>query len=331
MDIIVFGNDMQEAGFIPTKIAQTTTPVKMFGDVVIGKKQKGERMIENPVAIHGAVPLVIDRINSYTENCWMLVNLEYEEGNNIAKICGFKKIGTKVNSFSDIINVYIRDDTNNMIYINKEKHINDLCIEKITDINPDVMKSFQSKLEKMENLFANHYSNYNKGNAWSAVSLKGFGKDITFIEKPDEMNKKWKKEHEGEEFTLQNTELMEHFSPEIDTILSKFDRVERVRLMRLEPNEGELERHTDQTDKELGTSDGKIMRLHIPIKTNKDVLFSSWDSDGKEQIRNMREGELWYLDIRKPHRARNNGTEERIHLVIDVIANERMRDLICHI
>ena len=40
----------------------------------------------------------------------------------------------------------------------------------------------------------------------------------------------------------------------------------------------------------------------------------------------MGEGELWYLDIRKPHTAINGGDENRIHLVIDIRCNKHFRN-----
>ena len=96
--------------------------------------------------------------------------------------------------------------------------------------------------------------------------------------------------------------------------------------MRLEPNQGELDRHTDQTDKEVGVEDGDVMRLHIPIKTNPDVLFNVWDTHNERLNRNMTKSTLWYLDMRKPHRAINGGKDERIHFVVDVIVNEDIRN-----
>ena len=36
----------------------------------------------------------------------------------------------------------------------------------------------------------------------------------------------------------------------------------------------------------------------------------------------------WYLDVRKPHTARNGGTSERVHLVVDVHADEAVRSLV---
>ena len=42
-------------------------------------------------------------------------------------------------------------------------------------------------------------------------------------------------------------------------------------------------------------------------------------------VKHFNQGELWYLNIRLPHKVINAGDEERIHLVIDVIADERLR------
>jgi hypothetical protein len=39
-------------------------------------------------------------------------------------------------------------------------------------------------------------------------------------------------------------------------------------------------------------------------------------------------GECWFIDVRKPHMAVNKGFEDRIHLVIDVEANDEVRGLI---
>ena len=50
--------------------------------------------------------------------------------------------------------------------------------------------------------------------------------------------------------------------------------------------------------------------------------------DGKRHKVNMMIGECWYLDVRKPHRAINEGATERTHLVVDVEANAKVRDLL---
>ena len=50
------------------------------------------------------------------------------------------------------------------------------------------------------------------------------------------------------------------------------------------------------------------------------------DTDGTYTKIHMGEGELWYLDIRKPHTAINGGDKNRIHLVIDIRCNKDFRN-----
>ena len=42
----------------------------------------------------------------------------------------------------------------------------------------------------------------------------------------------------------------------------------------------------------------------------------------------MNKGECWFLDTRRPHTAVNNGDDIRIHLVVDVFANDKIRRLV---
>jgi quercetin dioxygenase-like cupin family protein len=58
-------------------------------------------------------------------------------------------------------------------------------------------------------------------------------------------------------------------------------------------------------------------RIHIPIITNKDCLFTVGDI-----TKNMKEGEIWEIDnAGKKHSVENNGKEDRIHLIIDFLNN----------
>ena len=190
-------------------------------------------------------------------------------------------------------------------------------------------EAIKDKLEDLDLSFTNHYSNYNKEGSWSAISLRGYSKDWNFIAKPAEMSKKWKKENEGVEFKLQDTELRQQF-PEVEDLLKYLPgKPHRIRFMNLSPGGGELERHTDQVDPDAGVQDGKLMRFHFPIVTNKDVIFNQWDWDAKLVEEHMKVGQCWYIDVRKPHRAINGGTEVRTHLVVDIEANEKVRALIC--
>lgn len=58
-------------------------------------------------------------------------------------------------------------------------------------------------------------------------------------------------------------------------------------------------------------------RLHLPIKTNPEVIFNINDEDY-----HMSEG-IWYeFDNTKVHHVLNNSDEDRIHLMVDIIPNK---------
>jgi len=173
--------------------------------------------------------------------------------------------------------------------------------------------------------FAAHYSNYQKGKTWSALALRGYYDEPERIEKPIEMNKKWRAEHADDlDRIVRDTPLRAEFQPELELLLAVIPcaSFQRIRLMRLEPGGGELTRHADITDPEAGAAPGKVVRIHIPVVTNREVLFHSWDLDGEQHRLHMYFGAAFYLDVRKPHTAKNGGDTPRVHLVADVIASE---------
>jgi quercetin dioxygenase-like cupin family protein len=55
-------------------------------------------------------------------------------------------------------------------------------------------------------------------------------------------------------------------------------------------------------------------RVHLPIVTNNEV----WFTVGGETI-NMREGELYEINNRRMHSVRNEGSADRIHLILDFV------------
>lgn len=178
--------------------------------------------------------------------------------------------------------------------------------------------------------FSEHYSHYNKRRSWSAVSLRGFGGLPHLIEKPWEMSKPWRLEHADRLLWICADTSVRAQLPEVEPLLEMLGGppFQRIRLMKLSKGEGELSRHADITDKEAGTADGRIMRLHIPITTNPGVRFTSWDYEGIERQEHFAAGEGFYLDTRKAHKAINTGEEDRIHLVVDCLANNARRALL---
>jgi len=89
-----------------------------------------------------------------------------------------------------------------------------------------------------------------------------------------------------------------------------------VRLMRLAAGSTILE----HTDPDLGIAEG-FARLHVPIVTDSAVEFLL-----NRRPVTMLPGSLWYLRLSDPHSVANRGSRDRIHLVIDVEANDWLRD-----
>lgn len=94
--------------------------------------------------------------------------------------------------------------------------------------------------------------------------------------------------------------------------------IETARLLRLAPG-SVIREHRDDG---IGLDQG-LVRLHIPVISHPEVEFYL---DGQRVP--MAEGECWYLDFGLPHRVSNPGPRERVHLVMDCIAGERLRALL---
>ncbi|SIO54635.1 Aspartyl/Asparaginyl beta-hydroxylase [Rhodovulum sp. ES.010] len=56
-------------------------------------------------------------------------------------------------------------------------------------------------------------------------------------------------------------------------------------------------------------------RYHMVLKSS----AGSWMKAGDEEVR-MREGELWWFDNDQMHEAHNDGDEDRIHVIFDLLA-----------
>jgi hypothetical protein len=42
----------------------------------------------------------------------------------------------------------------------------------------------------------------------------------------------------------------------------------------------------------------------------------------------MKEGECWYHNFNLPHRVANRGTADRVHLVLDCVLNDWLREVL---
>jgi hypothetical protein len=91
----------------------------------------------------------------------------------------------------------------------------------------------------------------------------------------------------------------------------------RVRIMKLMPG-SIIRTHRDTYEEVSDYAFGQV-RLHIPIVTNEKVIFAV---DGKNI--QMKAGRLYYVNFSKKHYVRNDGTEARTHLVLDLKVNESL-------
>jgi len=63
-------------------------------------------------------------------------------------------------------------------------------------------------------------------------------------------------------------------------------------------------------------------RYHLVLRSAK----GSWLKAGDEEVR-MGEGELWWFDNKQLHEAFNDGDEDRIHMIFDLLARERAAEV----
>ena len=301
-------------------VSKSSSNITMHGNTVIAKKQKGDITIGKLAGNLNTIKKQIDSLDG--KSFWLYVWAECAEHCRFAEENGFCKVGPKITTFGEMYMIYYRGEKRDFPKYDLAEL---LSIKKVNDVDVNLIEKIAQKLNELPS-FTNHYSNYNKDKSWSALSLRGYSSDPSFITKPIEMSDKWKEENKDVDFEMQDTPLYSKF-PEVRELLKSYgNKIHRVRFMRLKPGGGELERHTDQVDPDSGGSLGKLARLHYPIKTNENVIFTVWHTDGVAKKINMKKGECWFLDTRKPHMAVNGGDEERIHLVVDIETEKDLHD-----
>lgn len=325
-------------GVIVTTFPRHDIPIKAYLNVVIGNKHNGDRVIEAFCWEEDGRSKLLAYLASRYEPTWLWIWQESPEMREIAEEAGYQFVGGKISSMAEIKGLWFRDgDAGIFADTVWSRHFPELDPTEYVGIaradikiNPYVLCDAIGEVKQLQHEYTNHYSNYNKKKAWAALSLRGYTADPAFIIKPAEMSRKWWAEHRDEVFALQDTPLRAQLEAvnKLCKPLSDLAELHRIRLMRLAPGGGELQRHTDLVDKDSGIGDGSVARFHIPLVTNDQCVFGSWNMRGEKTEARMRVGECWYLDTRKPHTAINMGDSERTHLVVDVEANQQIRDLL---
>ena len=161
---------------------------------------------------------------------------------------------------------------------------------------------------------------------WDAISLHGYGSQPSDILKPGVLKSSVNIDTKLQWTTLKNNDVMRPVLGMLENLPCEF---ERVRFMKLEAGKV-IGKHTDKIDKQIGFDDGDIVRIHMPIRTNEQVVFtlyeSTKDKDGTEY--NLETGHYYYTDVTRAHAVRNTSDIDRIHLVADCYSNENLRALL---
>ena len=183
-------------------------------------------------------------------------------------------------------------------------------------VMPDAVKTpwqfdvarLQADLSRMvADEFLPHFNTANYQGDWSAVPLRAIGGRTDHIY-PDPAAKN----------KFADTPLLARCDYIREVLATLQCPLQAVRFLRLKA--GSLIK--EHRDHELGFEDGEV-RLHIPVRTNPEVEFVL------NQIRViMNEGDCWYLNVNQPHRVANRGATDRIHLVIDCVVNEWLRNVL---
>ena len=177
----------------------------------------------------------------------------------------------------------------------------DVALRLPLSFDPDRLAA---DLDRMEpNWWHAHLGPYHDGN-WQAIALWAPNGDRT------------SQFSRGGAFAA--TEALRRCDYIGDVIESFPGEKNRVRFLKLRAG-GHIFLHSDP----LHTIETGIVRFHVPVRTNPSVDFVV---DGHRL--DMRPGEAWYVDVRFKHSVNNFGTEDRVHLVVDVIPNPALSALL---
>lgn len=303
-----------------------------FSGTQVARIHKGDLFIKHIAGVGKAHALqkLIDKAGA--AHVWVEAHVENEEVVQMLQDLAFWKVLTKVSASSDIKGLFYRGNAEErmpqILAAEEIWGLKRLHGEIISPVEQHVILEELTKYEATEP-WKQHYSTYNKRSSWTAFALRGYDSaDPGFIIKPMEMSRKWREENSARlSSPCVWTLAANHFERTLQIIERRIPcQFQRIRLMRLSANGGELTRHADITDPEAGVRNGHVARLHIPLKTTPGCEFRSWGLDGRENRMHLPERSLTYLDTRKPHAVKNDGQTERIHLVIDAFSNDWLRE-----
>jgi len=167
--------------------------------------------------------------------------------------------------------------------------------------------AIQAELLSSQKDWKPHFNTYDYSGSWTVMALRSPGGSHENIIPDARGNENYR-----------DTAYMDDFSSVKNLIKSLNCQVLTARFLNLQAG-AIIKQHRDH---ELAFEKGEA-RLHFPVITNPGVEFYCED----ERIF-LNEGECWYLNANLPHRVSNNGTADRIHLVVDCVVNNWLTGLI---
>lgn len=168
--------------------------------------------------------------------------------------------------------------------------------------------TMQAELNLLGNhLWALHFQVKHYAGEWSAIPLRSINGDLEnkFISPVEDAS------------LYKDTELLNR-CPYFQEVLAYFKcPLMAARLLKLTPGT-QVHEHRDY---DLCFEEG-LARFHIPVLTNPDIEFIL-----QGEPMQLKEGECWYMNFNLPHSLHNKSNSDRVHLVIDAVVNDWMREL----
>lgn len=163
------------------------------------------------------------------------------------------------------------------------------------------LPNFEKLLEKVSLFTNNDWTKYKKRNTGIAAEYS----DTIPIIYDFKLNISSNIRHEHYEL------FGDHIFDLIKSIREKLGDVEAKQAMLTRLRAGvEIKRHKD-----VGPITKKTHRIHVPVITNEDCIFTISD-----EKRNLQAGQIWLIDnTDRFHSVINNGNIDRVHLIVDVI------------
>ncbi len=164
----------------------------------------------------------------------------------------------------------------------------------------------QQEVDAISASWMMHYQKTQYEGEWSALPLRSVGGAIDNV---------LVENHTPVPFA--DTDLME-FCPYLKEVTETIQCPKNaIRLLKMEPGSVVKE----HTDRDFNFENGEA-RIHIPIYTHPLVEFYL---DGERMV--LAEGDCWYMNFNLPHRLANPSPIRRIHLVIDCLVNDWLREV----